>query len=111
MLVCNVESVALSFLLVSSCHRQCESLFSSKSGFHNYRGLLNNCIILLVRGMGVGILVTGYFFVPTSLTAALLHGRTLELHMYINGSIHLVEGAKSTCALGVLCDWVGEVTT
>ena len=31
-----------------SCHRECESLFSSKSGFSNYRGLLNDCILLLV---------------------------------------------------------------
>lgn len=30
------------------CHRECESLFSSKSGFSNYRGLLNDCILLLV---------------------------------------------------------------
>lgn len=30
------------------CHKNCESLFSSRSGFHNYRGLLNDCILLLV---------------------------------------------------------------
>jgi diacylglycerol O-acyltransferase-1 len=30
------------------CHKTCESLFSSSSGFFNYRGLLNDCILLLV---------------------------------------------------------------
>ena len=32
-----------------SCHSHTESLFSSRSGFQNYRGLLNDCILLLVR--------------------------------------------------------------
>ncbi|CAH1779899.1 unnamed protein product, partial [Owenia fusiformis] len=30
------------------CHRPTDSLFSSSSGFNNYRGLLNLCIVLLV---------------------------------------------------------------
>ncbi|XP_064394495.1 diacylglycerol O-acyltransferase 1-like isoform X2 [Halichondria panicea] len=30
------------------CHKPCDSLFSNQSGFHNYRGLLNDCILLLV---------------------------------------------------------------
>jgi diacylglycerol O-acyltransferase-1 len=30
------------------CHKVRDSLLSSKSGFHNYRGLLNDCIICLV---------------------------------------------------------------
>ena len=29
-------------------HKEQESLFSSGSGFQNYRGLLNDCILLLV---------------------------------------------------------------
>ncbi len=47
-----------------SCHRQRESLFSSGSGYHNYRGLLNDCILLLVcvclcgGGMGDGYVST-----------------------------------------------------
>lgn len=34
--------------LKSSVHREADSLFSTSSGFNNYRGLLNLCIILLV---------------------------------------------------------------
>lgn len=31
-----------------SCHQTTDSLFSSTSGFSNYRGLVNLCIVLLV---------------------------------------------------------------
>ena len=30
------------------CHRLQESLFSSDSGFNNYRGILNWCVVMLV---------------------------------------------------------------
>lgn len=42
---------------ISRCHRQTDSLFSSTSGFSNYRGLVNLCIVLLVSIIG------GYNFV------------------------------------------------
>lgn len=34
------------------CHEQADSLFSSSSGFNNYRGILNWCIILLALATG-----------------------------------------------------------
>ncbi len=42
-----VDEIIVSFF--SRCHKPCDSLFSNQSGFHNYRGLLNDCILLLVR--------------------------------------------------------------
>lgn len=33
------------------CHRLQDSLFSSDSGFSNYRGILNWCVVMLVSGM------------------------------------------------------------
>lgn len=32
------------------CHRLQDSLFSSDSGFNNYRGILNWCVVMLVSG-------------------------------------------------------------
>lgn len=32
-----------------SCHRHQESLLSSESGYSNYRGILNWCVVMLVR--------------------------------------------------------------
>lgn len=34
--------------LLSRCHRLQDSLFSSDSGFSNYRGILNWCVVMLV---------------------------------------------------------------
>ena len=34
---------------LSRCHRLQDSLFSSDSGFSNYRGILNWCVVMLVR--------------------------------------------------------------
>lgn len=33
----------------SSCHKMQESLLSSASGYNNYRGVLNWCVVMLVR--------------------------------------------------------------
>lgn len=38
----------LRFKMCRSCHKPQDSLFSSSSGYTNYRGILNLCIILLV---------------------------------------------------------------
>ena len=44
------SSVLLCKCLMSySCHHVADSLFSTSSGFNDYRGLLNLCIVLLVR--------------------------------------------------------------
>ena len=32
-----------------SCHKTQQSLLSSASGFNNYRGVLNWCVVMLVR--------------------------------------------------------------
>uniref|UniRef100_A0A3Q3A8Y8 O-acyltransferase n=1 Tax=Kryptolebias marmoratus TaxID=37003 RepID=A0A3Q3A8Y8_KRYMA len=44
-------------LHICSCHRTQESLLSSSSGFRNYRGILNWCVVMLVRCCLYGILV------------------------------------------------------
>lgn len=36
------------------CHRLQDSLFSSDSGFSNYRGILNWCVVMLVSQMAAG---------------------------------------------------------
>lgn len=41
-------------LLPFRCHRLQDSLFSSDSGFSNYRGILNWCVVMLVSGMVAG---------------------------------------------------------
>lgn len=47
-------AVALPEVLIASCpvrcHRLQDSLFSSDSGFSNYRGILNWCVVMLVSG-------------------------------------------------------------
>ena len=40
--------IILRFKMCRSCHKPQDSLFSSSSGYTNYRGILNLCIILLV---------------------------------------------------------------
>lgn len=40
-------------LLPVRCHRLQDSLFSSDSGFSNYRGILNWCVVMLVSGWWV----------------------------------------------------------
>ena len=55
--LCFVLKSILSTFFISRCHRQTDSLFSSTSGFSNYRGLVNLCIVLLVSIIG------GYNFV------------------------------------------------
>lgn len=37
------------------CHHLQDSLFSSDSGFSNYRGILNWCVVMLVSRMVSGI--------------------------------------------------------
>lgn len=39
-------------LLLCSCHVLQESLLSSTSGYSNYRGILNWCVVMLVSGAG-----------------------------------------------------------
>lgn len=38
----------LTVLCPDRCHRMQDSLFSSDSGFSNYRGILNWCVVMLV---------------------------------------------------------------
>lgn len=50
--------LALPWVLTASCparcHRLQDSLFSSDSGFSNYRGILNWCVVMLVSRMVAG---------------------------------------------------------
>lgn len=49
-----------SCLLFARCHRLQDSLFSSDSGFSNYRGILNWCVVMLVsRNVGADSLRPG----------------------------------------------------
>lgn len=52
-------------LLLCSCHVLQESLLSSASGYSNYRGILNWCVVMLVSGpkggLGCVFLQTGVF--------------------------------------------------
>lgn len=51
---------AESCLLFARCHRLQDSLFSSDSGFSNYRGILNWCVVMLVsRNVGASSLWPG----------------------------------------------------
>jgi hypothetical protein len=44
--------------LSARCHRLQDSLFSSDSGFSNYRGILNWCVVMLVSRTGCGSRLT-----------------------------------------------------
>ena len=45
---------ALTVSCPARCHRLQDSLFSSDSGFSNYRGVLNWCVVMLVSRLVVG---------------------------------------------------------
>lgn len=47
--ILSLKLILIHLIYFSSCHKMQESLLSSASGYNNYRGVLNWCVVMLVR--------------------------------------------------------------